>query len=221
MKNDLFFFCKNCSMHPKEDLADDKCGLDYSIRKFHKGDYIAYQGDRVNHLYLLSAGKVRAQMVSDSGVILEIEELNAPCPLAAPFLFADNNKFPVDVIAQTDCEILFITKASVEKQMMGCVDFMRGFLAFNANRLQYLSERLKIFAQKTIKAKLAYYILQREKNGEFILGRNIATLAAYFAVERPSLSRAISEWIHEGIIEMKSGKGRILNPNALKDYLIQ
>jgi CRP-like cAMP-binding protein len=139
--------------------------------------------------------------------------------LAAAFLFADNNHFPVDVTALDDCEVILISKTSVEKQMAKCAGFLRGFTAFIANRVQFLSDRLKIFSQKSIKAKIAYYILQRDKNGNFELGRSIASLAEYFGVERPSLSRAISEMTKDGIIEFESKKGKILNYNEIKELL--
>jgi CRP-like cAMP-binding protein len=96
---------------------------------------------------------------------------------------------------------------------------MRGFMAFTANRVQFLSERLKIFSHRSIKAKIAYYILHRDKNGAFELGRSIASLAEYFGTDRPSLSRAMSELVRDGIIEFESGKGRILNYNEMKELL--
>ena len=103
--------------------------------------------------------------------------------------------------------------------MARCPEFMRGFLAFNANRMQFLSERLKIFSQKSIKSKIAYYILQRAKNGEFNLGRSISSLSEYFGVERPSLSRAMSELVSDGVIEYARGKGKIIDSNKIKGLL--
>ena len=103
--------------------------------------------------------------------------------------------------------------------MAKCPGFLRGFLAFIANRVEFLSERLKVFSQKGIKAKIAYYILKHDKNGVFELGRSIASLAEYFGVERPSLSRAISEMVKDGLIEFESGKGKISDYNRIKELL--
>lgn len=220
MNHDLLFFCTICRDKTEEDIAKINCTIEHSVRKYRKGEYIAYQNDKISYLYMLSKGKVKTEIVSESGLTLSLEEISAPYPLAAAFIFADNNRFPVDVIALEECEVLLISKDSVEKQMAKCPGFLRGFMAFNSNRIQYLSERLKIFAQKGIKAKIAYYLLQRDKNGEFELGRSIASLAEYFGVERPSLSRAISEMARDGIIEFEAGKGKILNYNAIKELLL-
>jgi len=56
-------------------------------------------------------------------------------------------------------------------------------------------------------------------NGFFDLGRSIASLAEYFGVERPSLSRALSEMNGDGIIEYEAGKGKVLKYNEIKELL--
>ncbi len=219
MNENLFFFCSTCKNKPEDELEQTHCNLNYNIKNYKRGEYIAYQGDNVSSLLILNSGKVKTEMVSDSGLSIPIENISAPYPLAAAFIFADKNKFPVDVIALEDCQIIVISKESLEKQMATCPSFLRGFLAFNANRMQFLSERLKIFSQRGIKPKMAYYILQRSKQGNFTLDRSISSLAEYFGVERPSLSRAISEMNSDGIIELKAGNGKIKDYNKLKEVL--
>ncbi|NDW11493.1 Crp/Fnr family transcriptional regulator [Bacteroides sp. 214] len=219
MNADLLFFCTICRTKPSEEIKKIRCAIDHTVKNYKRGELIASQGDRITSLYMLTKGKVKTEIISNSGLTVSVEEITAPYPLAAAFIFADNNRFPVEVTAMEDCEIILISKSSIEKQMAKCPEFLRGFMAFIANRVQFLSERLKIFSQKGIKAKIAYYILQHDRNGVFELGRSIVSLAEYFGVERPSLSRAISEMVHDGIIEFEAGKGKILKYNDLKELL--
>lgn len=219
INHDLLFFCAMCRDKSEEEIAKLKCTIPHAVKEFKRGNCIAYQNDKVSYLYMLTKGRVKTEIVSNSGFSLPVEEISAPYPLAAAFLFADNNRFPVEVTALEDCELLLISKETVEKQMAKCSGFLRGFMAFNANRMQYLSERLKLFAQKGIKAKIAYYILSKESNGTFQLGRSVSSLAEYFGVERPSLSRAISELVRDHIITFDSGNGRIVDSHALMELL--
>lgn len=219
MNADLLFFCATCRDKPTEQVAQSKCTINHRVKRFERGERIASQGDKISHLYMLSKGKVKAEMISQSGLMLSIEEISAPYPLAVAFLFADNNRFPVDVTALEECEVILISKDEIARKMAECSGFLQGFMTFTANKTHFLSERLKIFSQKGIKAKIAYYILLRDKNGTFDLGQSIASLAEYFAVERPSLSRAISEMARDGIIEFESGKGKILDYNKIKELL--
>lgn len=216
---DLLFFCTMCKNKSQEEVEQISCSIPHAIKSYKKGEYIVYQGDKVQYLYMLTKGRVKTEIVSDPGMTLHVEEIRAPYPLAAAFLFADQNFFPVDVIALEDAQVILISKESIEKQMAKCPHFLRGFMAFTANRIQFLSERLKIFSLKGIKTKMAFYLLQRTPGNEFELGRSIALLAEYFGVERPSLSRAISEMVRDGIIEFEAGRGRIIDRNALKEML--
>ncbi len=215
IREELSFFCRDCRCEP-----EGQCNMSHVKKTYKRGEYVAYQGDAVNHLLMLTKGKVKTEIVSGSGFILSMEMIEAPYPLAAPFLFADDNHFPVDIISQDDCEVMFISKQSIEKSIAQCAGFFRGFMAFNANRIQYLTQRLKIFAQKGIKGKICYYILSKESNGYFELGRSIKSLAEYFGVERPSLSRALSEMVHEGIITLENGKGTIVDSKKLVQKLM-
>ena len=219
-KRDLLFFCSPFKDKSDQEIEKIRCNISHIVKEYKKGEHIAFQGDKVQSLLMLIKGKVKTEMVSNSGLALAMDEISAPYPLAASFLFADDNRFPVDVIALQDCEVLFISKETIEKQIAKCPGFLRGFMSFNANRMQYISERLKLFAQKGIKAKLVYYILLHEESGKFDLERSVSSLAEYFGVERPSLSRAISEMVKDGIITYQNGKGEILNFSSLENLLV-
>ena len=216
---DSLFFCATCKNKAPQEKGEAGCVMAHSVKQYKKGSCIAYQGDKVTALYILTKGKVKTEMVSDPGLTLPIEEIAAPYPLAAAFLFADNNRFPVDVIALEDVDLILISKETIEQQMAACPHFLRGFLAFSANRMQFLSERLKIFSLKGMKTKLAFYIVQHAKDGAFDLERSVHSLAEYFGVERPSLSRVLSEMVKDGVIAYKGGKGRILDYKALREML--
>ena len=190
--------CPICGKLSEEEQTALFSSLDYSTRSFKKGDWVARQGDALSSLYLLSKGRVKTEMITESGTILEVETLSAPTPLASAFLFAENNRFPVDVIALEECEIILIPKSAVMRLLATNEHFLQSYMAFNANRTQFLSERLQLLSIKTIKGKLAYY-------------------SEYFGVARPSLARSFSEMIEEGAI---SREGKIVDMNKLKSYVL-
>ena len=216
--NDLFLcpICRNIPENERETFLET---LDFKTKFFKKGECIARQGDTVNALYILLKGSVKTEMVSEAGTVLNIETINAPNPLAPAFLFAENNKFPVDVIALEHCEIITISKASIMKQLACNERFLQEFMTFNSNRAHFLSERLKFLSTKTIKGKLAQYILARTTNMNFNLNMSQTALAEYFGIARPSLSRSLSEMVSEGIITLKGKDGKILNLSKLRKLI--
>ena len=82
------------------------------IATFKKGDHIVRQGDSINYLYLLVEGIVRTEMITAEGNLVEIEFIESVRPLAPAFIFANRNKFPVDVIAMETCEVYLIPKSA-------------------------------------------------------------------------------------------------------------
>lgn len=212
--------CPICKYIPESEHDDFLNKLQFKIRKFIKGDIIAIHGEVVEYLYLLIKGSVRAEMVSELGLTLHIEDITAPYPIAAVFLVAEKNIFPVDVTALDDVEIAIAKKELIIKQLAENQNFLHGFMMFNANRTLFLSERMRIFSQRSIKSKVAYYILQHSKENKFTFAMSLSNLAAYFSVARPSLSRAISEMKNQKIITYKNGSGSILNVEKLNDLII-
>jgi cAMP-binding proteins - catabolite gene activator and regulatory subunit of cAMP-dependent protein kinases len=209
---------KNVPLNERGDFLDK---LVFRLKTYKKGERIADQGDIVDALYILIDGSVKTEMISEAGSILSIETIRALRPLAPAFLFAENNRFPVDVTALEDCEVMSIPKVEVMKLLSSNEAFLSGYMAFNSDRTQFLSERLKLFSIKTIKGKLAQYILERTKDGKFVIERTQTELAEYFGVARPSLSRSLSEMVHDNVIKLEKRSGEILNLNRLKELLIQ
>jgi len=217
---DLFScpICKNIPVNERENFLNE---LTFKTKFFKKGEWIAQRGDPVKALYILFKGSVNTEIISESGSVLNVETIHAPNPLAPAFLFAENNQFPVDVVALKPCEIIMISKDSIMKLFSSNEALLQGFMTFNSNRMHFLSERLKLLSTKTIKGKFVQYILARTKNMVFTLDKSQTTLAEYFGVTRPSLSRAISEIIDEEIISLKGKNGKILNLTKLKKLIVQ
>ena len=221
MKIDDLFLCPICSNVPVNERESFYDGLKFKTKYYKKGEWIAQQGDIVTALYILSKGSVKAEMISESGAVLKIETIHAPNPLAPAFLFAENNRFPVDVVALEPCEIVIISKDSIMQQLSRNEAFLQGFMIYNSNRVHFLSERIKLLSTKTIKGKLSQYILARTHNMDFTMDMNQTALAEYFGVTRPSLSRSLSEMVDEGVVSLKGKRGKVLDMGKLRSAIMQ
>jgi CRP-like cAMP-binding protein len=214
--------CPVCSKLNIDDeeafLKDLKC----SIKTYAKNELIIRQGDVCDALYMLSLGSVKTEMITDNGNILGIEIIKAPRPLAPAFVFSDNNRFPVDVTALEDVEIIKIPKAEIMRLMMTNPDFMTSFMTHNANRTQFLTNRLQLLSIKTIKGKVAHFLLENSTGDgiSFEINRNQTELADFFGVARPSLARSLSEMVQDGVISINKKEYRILNTKKLRDLLV-
>ena len=194
----------------------------YSIKSYRKNELVFRQGDVCESLYILIVGSVKTEMISENGNLLGIETIKAPRPLAPAFLFSDNNRFPVDVTTLEDVEILRIPKNEVIRLMTSQPDFMKQFLTHNANRTQFLTNRLQLLSIKTIKGKIAHFLLEQSNDEglKFSLNRNQTELAEFFGVARPSLARSLSEMVQDGLISINKKECIILNNKGLRELLL-
>ena len=222
MTIDDFFSCPICMNVPageREILFNE---LDFKIKSFKKGDRIADQGDVVKGLHILLKGRVKTEMILESGMTLEIDNaINAPNPLLPAFLFASNNHFPVEVIALESCEVAIMSKDSVIKQFACSEAFLLGYITFTSNRINFLYDRLKFHSTKTIKGKLAKYCIEKHKDINANVYLNQTELAGYLGVARASLSRSISEMIDDGIIRLDGRTCKILDIVKLKKLILK
>lgn len=215
----------DCPVCSKLEIDDEGAFLDdlkCTIKVYSKNDLIIRQGDVCDALHMLTHGSVKTEMIAENGNILGIEIIKAPRPLAPAFLFSDNNHFPVDVTALEEVEIMKIPKAEIMRLMTTNSDFMSSFMTHNANRTQFLTNRLQLLSIKTIKGKLAHFLLENSSGDgkPFIINRNQTQLAEFFGVARPSLARSLSEMVQDGIISINKKEYIILNPKGLRELLV-
>ncbi len=211
--------CSSLKIESTEDFLEDlKC----TIKAYPKNELIIRQGDVCDALYMLMTGSVKTEMITENGSLLGIEIIKAPRPLAPAFLFSDNNHFPVDVTALEEVEIMRIPKEEIMRLMMTNPDFMKQFLTHNSNRTQFLTNRLQLLSIKTIKGKLAHFLLEQVIGNEktFTLNRNQTEMADFFGVARPSLARSLSEMVQDGIISINKKEFTILDIKRLRDLLV-
>jgi CRP-like cAMP-binding protein len=191
--------------------------IPYRLKKYKAGNFIAQSGETVNKLMVVTCGTVKGEMTDYAGRIIKIEDIPAPGALASAFLFGNRNRFPVNVIAVTDTELLVIDKPDFLKLLMTNDRVLINFLDMISNRSQFLSEKIKFLNFKTIKGKLAHYILQKagEEGTVVKLDMTQNNLADFFGVARPSVARALGELEDRGYLRADGKIITILDKKGL------
>jgi CRP-like cAMP-binding protein len=171
---------------------------------------------------VVMTGMVKGEMVDYAGRVIKIEDIPAPGALASAFMFGNKNSFPVNVVAISDTELLIIDKPEFLKLLILDNKILVNFLDMISNRSQFLSEKIKFLNFKTIKSKLAFYILQKtgKEGTSAIMDMTQNELADYFGVARPSVGRALGELEDDGLIIANSKNIRIIDKKGLSDLVI-
>jgi CRP-like cAMP-binding protein len=196
--------------------------ITYSVKSFAKGQTIAQREEELKNLCIVVDGVVKGEMVDFTGKILKVEEIPAPHPLAHAVLFSSMNRFPVDVVAITDCKILFIPKGDVLRLMQANEIILNNFLRAVSNRAHFLTNKLWFLSFKTIKEKVAHYLLsiaKSETRTTLFLPKSHQELAEFFGVTRPSLARVFADMQNEGIITVDRREVVILDRKKLLEMI--
>ena len=192
--------------------------LNITESRFEKGDILAFQDEACNRLIMLLSGSVKAEMSDPSGKVIKIEDILAPNPLAILFLFGSENRFPVQITAIENSTALVIPKQSVLK-MLGMNEIvLKNYLDISANFAARLSKKLHLMSFRTIRQKLAMYIIDLRKisnTNTVEFDRTKTALAEYFGVSRQSLERELSNMQADNLIEIDKKQITINNVDQL------
>jgi len=194
----------------------------HQLKKLKIGEYLVYAGQEVKSQYFIIEGSVKGEMVDFSGKSIKIEDIEAPRLLAPAFLFGSNNRFPVNIVANSNAIILAIPKNEFVKLLQKNAKVLENYLDIISNRAQFLSQKIKFLSFRSIKGKIAQYILEivnKTKSESIQLPLSQVQLAEMFGVTRPSLGRAIRELHQEGIIEASGKRINIINKAMLSELL--
>ena len=166
-------------------------------KKYQKDEIIFHAGD----------------IVSSIGVMLKEGQI-----FAETYACALDEKLMVNVIAMSDCEVLFLDVRKILKVCPNACEFhqnlVQNLLAISAQKNLNLSRRIFHTSSKTIRGRLLSYLsyqaMEREKE-EFDIPYNRQQLADYLGVDRSAMSNELGKMQKDGLIEVKRNHFRILD----------
>jgi CRP-like cAMP-binding protein len=172
-------------------------------------------------MLIVIKGSVRGEMTDFSGKKLKIEDIVAPRPLAAAFIFGRENRYPVDIIANEPATILSIPRDVLIYLLQHSQVILQNYLNAISSRTQFLSNKIRFLSFKTIREKITHYLLNnlRKDSDTVILNQSQTELADFFGVTRPSLARAQAEMEDDGLLRVERRTITILNKEKLNKLL--
>ena len=186
-----------------EKLSANLEEISFHTRSYKKGEILAQQGAVCNRLVILTKGSVRGEMIDYSGRLIKVEDIAAPSAIAPLFLFGEENRYPVEVTANEPTEVIELPKSSVLSLFRKNEQFLENYMNLSANYARTLSDKLFFMSFKTIRQKLASYLLRlykQQQQTHITLARSQQELSDYFGVSRPSLARELAHMQEDGLL---------------------
>lgn len=184
---------------------------DIEISEYSKNELIISQGSELNQAIFILKGTLKGQKLKENGNLIEIERFSHGTLIAPVFIYAEKNRIPVDLVSVGASSVIAIDREKFFNLLMSSSEAMREFLKISSEKTFAISEKM-VEQTSTIRERLERYIDEHRVGDEVRFDVSLKEIAEKFSVERPSLSRVISELLKEGYLE-KLGKNyyKILN----------
>jgi CRP-like cAMP-binding protein len=157
------------------------------------------------YLYLLIEGSLKSELLGVDGKVLRIRELHAPDMIGIAYLFNSAEHFPFLLTVVKEAKLLRFSQDAVLSLLNQNKLLLENFLLLLSDRLLYLMKKIEFLNFKTIRKKIAFYLLSLDfdQNNTIELPLSIENLSQYFGVERPSLSKVLGDFQNEKLIHLK------------------
>jgi CRP-like cAMP-binding protein len=181
-----------------------------TVRRCKQREIIVAYGQPFQGIGIIASGKVALTKETYSGNRIIIGMLEASDIFGEMVAFSDNRIWPMTVIAQEDCVLLFLLPDKITGTCSNiCAShttLIMNMLQILSNRASMLDKKIEHISAKNIRGRISSYLLDtylRSGNKDFVLTMKRHELADYLNIPRPSLSREMGLMRDDGIIEFE------------------
>jgi len=186
------------------------------VRQLKKNQVVYYEGDKGNGLYLVISGKVKTNKLAEdgrelmTGIYSSDEYLGVNATLT-------NEPYGDTATALEDSTLCLIPKDQLERLLNLYPEVGREFIKLLANDVRDKEEQLLQLAYNSVRKRMAEAMLrlhrQQSENDSFKISRE--DLAAMAGMATETVSRTLSDFKDEGLIEKKGSIITILDATRL------
>jgi len=202
----------------KQSISNIGC----SLKTYNKGEIIANEEDDCNSLGFVLDGAIEIQRIYLSGKQIILKRLSHGDVFGEALIFSKKSKYPSTVVAFSDCNILYISKADILKLCTIDERVLGNFMSALSNKILMLNSKIKSIAFKSIKHKVINFILEQakmQKSETIKLKESKEEIAAALGIPRPSLSRELMNLRDLNYIEFDRNVIKIINIEELEEEL--
>jgi len=175
------------------------------------------EGEAPKGIYVVLSGKIKVSQLNPDGTV-QIFFIYSSGDLFGHRPILCDGKHPVTAVALEDCEILYVEKDSFLNVLGSSTRLSNVFLQSVSHEFTVLVNRINIFAQKSIRERLAYFLLvlndkyklPGQVNDEAEIRVNRSDLASYTGTSLENLVRTLKEFKNKNFIRT-DGKSIYIN----------
>lgn len=184
-----------------------KC-IGIKTKVFKKGAVVVKTGSKIDFLCVVLDGNLTVKKIDSLGKCVIIEKLKMNDIFGHNIVCCGENKSPVEVVAENNCEVLFLP---FEKVVTPCervcsyhIQLIKNVMKMISQRNSLLTEKIDIIGQKTTREKILTLLnAYKTKEKGFFIPYSREEMAKFLCVDRSAMSRELCRMRDEGILRFE------------------
>ena len=192
----------------EKEISDALEGLKAVTRKYKKGTTILHAGSTTRRMGLVLEGSVTIENNDIWGNKTILSHVGKKQFFAETYGLLADEPMLVDVVANEDCRILFLTIGALHRDSLTSESWttkiMRNLLTISTHKNLTLSGRSFHTAPKTIRGRVMSYLNSisiQKGSTKFDIPFNRQQMADYLNLERTALSKELRKMKDDGLID--------------------
>jgi CRP-like cAMP-binding protein len=185
---------------------------------FARGAFLFQAEEEARHFYYVLSGEIRIFKMDDQGRELEVTRLGAGDFVGEAFALI-HGRFPFFGQVSRDAKALVFGAEAAEKAIAGVPETARFFVRLLARKCVQLSGRVESLGMKTVRQRLAGYLLAGCGGGgpcAIALPMKKGELAKALGTVGETLSRSLRQMQKEGLIRVEGRTIRVVDCVGLR-----
>lgn len=197
-------------------------------KSYDKGEYLCHEGDRLSTLFIVNSGKVKLSKFNVDGKEQILNIISDGDIFGEYHLFSDSEPYNFSAIALSTTKICTLSKKNMDYILNKHPSISQKILIELSKKLIKTENLVQNLSNVNTDAKVAYVLLElAEKYGETVndmiqikMPLTREEMANYAGVTRETMSRKLSAFTEEGLIETKGYKIIVIkNINRLNELI--
>ena len=195
-------------------------GKDKKVKTFKKKMEIFAEGDSPTHVYLVKSGNVKVFKSHPDGkeLITNLYKANDYFGFES---ILENSLYKESASAMEDSEVVVIPKHDFLALLHSNAEVSRVFISLLCQKVKEKESQLLNLAYNSVRQRTAEALLKvfHLKDSDQKLSVSRDDLAKMVGTASESVIRVLSDFKDEGLIDIESGKIKILAPNKLENVI--
>ncbi len=190
-------------------------------KKYSKKALLFSAAEEARGFFYVLSGEVRVFRMDEKGREIEVVRLKPGDFFGEAAVFAAG-QFPAYAEAIKDSEVLYFERDAFFRELEKSPGLARFFLALLARKCLILNERIEALGLRTVRQRLAQYLLSHcsgDKDCLIELKIKKAELARLLGIASETLSRNLREMSQNGLIDVRGRSIRVKDCPALRQEL--